>query len=362
VEGEDETREHDTVDEDIPKEDMVSLRNADGKVVASSVVDDYIYRPVQYEHLSLYEWVQCSTVKCRTAIKKKEFKEEVLGHRAYLAELKNTDEDDDGDSDDMSDFIVNDDSGSDSDSEPSSLTDNESSWSSSDDDDVIVRKVQRSARRRKMWHPFISEDHSLFWTHEVTCDLTRVSRIVPNFMGGAVPRSDKGDRDYYCVTMMTLFKPWRSPADLKDKLSTWDQVFREHIFRSREQEPIKNFNLRYECNDARDDHYAEMKRKMRSTQFGFTSHFSCSFLGEKDEFANDPDTLYTGRDDYDGIDDCEILKYGIKTSKLLARKTEMEKLLSRVKWLDVPRDGLPTVDLTAISAIRKSRNTWAILL
>jgi hypothetical protein len=59
-------------------------------------------------------------------------------------------------------------------------------------------------------------------THAVHCDFQKLDKIIPNFMGGAIPRADKGDREYYCMTMMPLFKPWRSPADLKDAESNWD--------------------------------------------------------------------------------------------------------------------------------------------
>ncbi|KAJ7024013.1 hypothetical protein C8F04DRAFT_876384, partial [Mycena alexandri] len=83
---------------------------------------------------------------------------------------------------------------------------------------------------------------------------------IPNFIGGAIPRSDKGDQAAYCMTMLTLFKPWRSPADLKDSVSTWDQSFKEHKFTARQNKLIKNFDVRYECNDARDDHFAQMKK------------------------------------------------------------------------------------------------------
>ncbi|KAJ7091657.1 hypothetical protein C8R44DRAFT_587988, partial [Mycena epipterygia] len=72
--------------------------------------------------------------------------------------------------------------------------------------------------------------------------------------------ADIGDREYNCMTIMTLFKPWRSPSDLKDNDSTWDQILHEHIFTDRQRELIRDFNIRYECNDARDDHYAIMRK------------------------------------------------------------------------------------------------------
>ncbi|KAJ7156837.1 hypothetical protein C8R43DRAFT_842620, partial [Mycena crocata] len=51
--------------EDDP-EDKITIKTLNGKVVASSVVDDYRFRPVVYEKLNLYEWVQTSDKKVRT--------------------------------------------------------------------------------------------------------------------------------------------------------------------------------------------------------------------------------------------------------------------------------------------------------
>ncbi|KAJ7916589.1 hypothetical protein B0H13DRAFT_1997314 [Mycena leptocephala] len=54
--------------------------------------------------------------------------------------------------------------------------------------------------------------------------------MVPNFVGGALPRMDQGDREYYCTTILTLFKPWRSGKDLKNDLDNWDETFLDHRF------------------------------------------------------------------------------------------------------------------------------------
>ncbi|KAJ7143086.1 hypothetical protein C8R43DRAFT_862848, partial [Mycena crocata] len=102
--------------------------------------------------------------------------------------------------------------------------------------------------------------HPLFPTHCVSCDFQRLGSVIPNFIGGSMPRSDKGDRAAYCMTILTLFKPWRVPADLKDNTSTWDQAFKGHEFTHRQSELIRNFDVRYECNNARDDHFTQMKK------------------------------------------------------------------------------------------------------
>ncbi|KAJ7786963.1 hypothetical protein B0H14DRAFT_2400050, partial [Mycena olivaceomarginata] len=73
--------------------------------------------------------------------------------------------------------------------------------------------------------------HPLFPSHSVTCNFERLTKFIPNFIRGAIPRPDKGGRAAYCMTMLTLFKPWRSPGDLKDNLSTWDHSMLSLIVR-----------------------------------------------------------------------------------------------------------------------------------
>ncbi|KAJ7437687.1 hypothetical protein B0H11DRAFT_1753413, partial [Mycena galericulata] len=55
------------------------------------------------------------------------------------------------------------------------------------------------------FHP----DHPLYKTHYIRCDRRDLEETIPNFVGGVLPRMDQGDREFYCCTMMTLFKPWR---------------------------------------------------------------------------------------------------------------------------------------------------------
>jgi hypothetical protein len=85
------------------------------------------------------------------------------------------------------------------------------------------------------------------------------SDVVANFIG-ILPRSDKGDREDYSLTMLVLFKPWCDALKLKEVLSTWDETFLLHKFTDRQIELMKNFNIKYECLDARDDYNAQMKK------------------------------------------------------------------------------------------------------
>ena len=54
--------------------------------------------------------------------------------------------------------------------------------------------------------------------------------------------------------MMTLFKPWSVPSDLKDDSISWEVAFECHPFDDVKHKLMQNFNIRYECHDAKDDY------------------------------------------------------------------------------------------------------------
>ena len=92
------------------------------------------------------------------------------------------------------------------------------------------------------FHHFL-KDHSLYHSHYVTL-LDDMQGWVPNFVGGAIPRSDCGDREYYCSTMLTFFKPRRTGKDLKLEDQSWDDAFETFVFNTRQLEKMKYFNVR----------------------------------------------------------------------------------------------------------------------
>ncbi|KAF8809212.1 hypothetical protein BYT27DRAFT_7094716, partial [Phlegmacium glaucopus] len=99
--------------------------------------------------------------------------------------------------------------------------------------------------------------HPLFATH----GLKRLpSSLVPNFVGQTLPHRDQGDREFYCTTMLTLFKPWRTGTALKPMDASWDEAFTAHNFTDRQEQIMRNFNIRYECLDQRDDFLSELKK------------------------------------------------------------------------------------------------------
>ncbi|KAJ7182678.1 hypothetical protein C8R43DRAFT_868814, partial [Mycena crocata] len=246
-------------------EEKVPISKQEGRFIPNSGVDDYRYRPVIYNNVTLYEWIQCSAKKKMSIRERTAFEEEIRMseilrpeyYKAAVRRLREEDDDLDLDEDRLEDDAEYDEGQADMDDQQDEVSD----WETDDDDDVIWDKQSRIDKNKKpRRHPFLPR-HPLFPTHIVSCDYSRLATIIPNFIGGSMPRSDKGDRATYCMTMLTLFKPWRSPADLKDDISTWDQAFTEHEFTERQKELLLNFDVRYECNDARDDHFAQMKKK-----------------------------------------------------------------------------------------------------
>ncbi|KAI0351469.1 hypothetical protein OH77DRAFT_1411094, partial [Trametes cingulata] len=60
------------------------------------------------------------------------------------------------------------------------------------------------------FHP----SHPQYQSHHVKL-VDESEPYVPNFISGSMPRRDTGNREQYCLTMLTLFKPWRSGKDLR---------------------------------------------------------------------------------------------------------------------------------------------------
>ncbi|KAJ7163699.1 hypothetical protein C8R46DRAFT_901899, partial [Mycena filopes] len=294
-------------DDENPHEERITIKNQNGTFVALSPVDDYRYRPIAYESVNLYEWIQCSDKKSRN---KKE-REQYFEHLNFKKDLQTSGSDDGADGSDASDdeselddFIVHDGNSDTSSSEEEDFdSDDDSDWSLNDEDDMH--------------------------THGVHCDFTRLDSMIPNFLGGAIPRADKGNREYYCMTIMTLFKPWRTPSDLKDVFSTWDQTFLDHTFTSRQVQLISNFNIR--CNDARDDHFALMKKKLAEAELRNPSYRG-AYLGRKDEFLNDLEGVEYTSDEHI-IDD----EPGPRSTKLAAEAESIRSVLQSASWLNACR-------------------------
>src|ERR1700676_5209955 len=187
-------------------EDLLVLLKIKGKIVSRTLVQDYVFRPVEYSQVSLYDWICLSHIeKCPKKIQQNSFQD---------VDETECHDGNEGDSDDGS--------------------------------------------NRDAFHRFLKEHH-LHHSHHVRL-LEDVHEWVPNFVGGAMPRSDCGDREYYCSTMLAFFKPWRTGKDLKSKDQSWEDAFKIYKFKMRQLEIMKYFNVQYECLDARYDYAAQMKK------------------------------------------------------------------------------------------------------
>lgn len=224
--------------------EKVVVHKQSGEYVGLSSVHDYMYRPKIHEDKTLYEWIQMASRVKVSKIQKHDtdidddeldlIEETVSASPQKTVHAQN--EESDAESDELNikdhDFIV----------------DDIESDTSSTEDDITDDKLQ----------PFL-KGHPLYKTHKAKFDMTK-NENVPNFIGGSLPRYDRCDREYYCATTLTLFKPWRSGEDLKTQEYSWDETFNDHKFTSRQSEIMQYFNIRYECNDARDD-YSTQQRK-----------------------------------------------------------------------------------------------------
>jgi hypothetical protein len=230
----------------------ITLIKKKGKIIGLSPVYDYIYRSPELEHVCLYEWVQ------RFQRKKVKKPKSDICPTAYTEEPI----------DDICD----------------------ASFETVTEIDDISKK-----RQKNIFH--FTKDHSLYDSH-ASHSVPDYEKRVPNFIGASLPRCDQGNREYYCCTMLTLFKPWRRGHDLKNSAqASWDDIFNVHKFKNQEVQLMKNFNIRYECLDARDDYRAQLKNGIDKSLIGSWDDF-------KDEDGHEMETFYKNtRDDiiYDDI-------------------------------------------------------------
>ncbi|TFK60854.1 hypothetical protein BDN72DRAFT_748076, partial [Pluteus cervinus] len=101
-------------------------------------------------------------------------------------------------------------------------------------------------------------DHPLSKT-SFTRVMSEKSQTIPNFIGGSLPRRDGDDRENYSMTMLVLFRPWRTGVQLKHNDLTWTESFTQYEFDPRHTDFMKFINVRHECKDAADDYYAQLR-------------------------------------------------------------------------------------------------------
>ncbi len=237
------TNEDDLDDLDNQK---VQLMKKGGTIYGYSKLDDYVYRPIIFSHICLYNWV-------RLHRKDHSRHKSEVNHALEVHELDIL-EGDDNDNDQINK------SNDDVEQQVERSQFEEEMHESDDELDVISEKVNlnKADNPKQTWHSFLN-DHPQKLSHKVKFVADEKGHI-PNTIP-SLPRCDKGDRSYYCCTMLALFKPWRDGLDLKSVDQDWDIVFNNHVFNECQTQLMQYFNVKYECHDARDDFNQQRKSK-----------------------------------------------------------------------------------------------------
>src|SRR6202167_2696649 len=305
-------------DSDVQSDKVILLKNVDGEFIGLSIVDDYMYRPYELSDKSLYEWIRIYNRLKRTKAEQKKFqsqKHQDVKPSAVFQSDEETDTDFESDSD----------------------------YSASEQ---VLEKKETQGK-----FPFL-QNHPLYETHQVS--ISNSKSLIPNFAGGSLPRCDRGDREYYCATMLTLFKPWRHGKNLKEDDQPWDEAFTNYKFTPRQTELRRFLNIRYECNDAGDD-YSKLLKQHNATDGVFPHWFRAD---DNDNFDGDN---YDDSGDIMAHEEYEADQYtsvGKKGQQRLEQMAEIQKIVTSAGWLDQCPDGPPSMDFTQIEPEELPPSQW----
>jgi hypothetical protein len=101
-------------------------------------------------------------------------------------------------------------------------------------------------------------DHPLFKTHGISMLSSNAKRI-PNFLKHP-PSQSSSDAEYFYLSMLTIFMHWRDGSDICSSGSTLSETYHSHHFTDRQRQLIKNFNVRNECLRSADDFFVQRKQ------------------------------------------------------------------------------------------------------
>lgn len=235
--------------------ERVVIGYSNENVVALSRVNDYLYRPVVMENWSLHDFLARADVKRVTARRKRDKGAEARDCAAEVS-LEDNEEDQTLIEDDVVEF------GEDIAPEPEPEAHRETGASGN-----APRDHQSDLARG--FAGYFVEPHPNHATHG--CHLLPISHrpYTLNFVGGALPRPDKGDRELYCLTMLILFYPtgWRTAKQLRGTANSWSEVFQNTTFSEKHIQIMKNLNVLNECKDARDDFAAQRRAEQVHQQY-----------------------------------------------------------------------------------------------
>lgn len=257
-------------------DDRVMLGLTTDGVVVMNKVNDYVFRPASFAGYSLYDFMRVTDV--RKLNERDRFVRVVSAHSS------------DPESEDFSD--------------------------SAEDDAPHSSSAGPPARA----HRFLT-GHPLRKTHGVFLRDESAAYVL-NFVGRALPRPDKGDREEYCATMLAFFHPagWRCGRDLLPFGYSWSQTFERTVFSPTTLRVMKNMNVMYECLDARDDYSALRRAEGKQTR---GSRFAFGGFGALHDAAdsisvNDGVHEFTEQSLVDLLEDGTMGKKTAKTHKEMA--------------------------------------------
>ncbi|KAI0083773.1 hypothetical protein BDY19DRAFT_899806, partial [Irpex rosettiformis] len=272
-------------------------QNTDSRI---SPILDYIYRPKKYENVSLYDWIRMAN------------KIKIRQNKNYQR-MNGSETDSNSEIDSDCELELN----------HENFVKNKSDIKQKDENYHNIYKNDLTNTDYHRYDNFLI-DHPQYNTHKV-CLLTENKAKVPDFIGGALPRYDSGNQEEYCMTMLIFFRPWRKGRDLKTEANTWCEEFKQYNFTNKEHNIMKYFNLRYECNDARDD-YAAQRRAQKNPNNDwpyYLDHQTTEWLDKHDKNIS--------LELSDNFDTNEYLESALSS---LRRMSEIEELAQKLGLLD----------------------------
>ncbi|TFK59309.1 hypothetical protein BDN72DRAFT_780923, partial [Pluteus cervinus] len=259
-------------EEDDTNTEKIALFKKGNRIIGLSPIYDYVYRPKYLETLNLYDFIS----SC-----KRERNNQSNETEQYTSDMTNIE-----------------------------IEINKSNL------ELTIGKTQDNLKSGL--YPLLS-GHPFSDTHCIRF-YSRKKHSIPNFVGATLPRHDQGDREYYCKTMLTLFKPWRTGQHLKQKDETWDDAFNNYQFTAIQTQIIENFNIKYECMDASDDYFAELR------SFENEEHS----IEEKNSYDEELPEM-EGTDGYTEISN----KIGKKELTRRAQINSMTSIMTKAHWTSV---------------------------
>jgi hypothetical protein len=120
---------------------------------------------------------------------------------------------------------------------------------------------------------------------------------------------------------------------------------------------MKKFDVRYECNDARDDQFAQMRKKLKEARAGGNNLWPSGFLSHKDKFAEDLNDFDYGSDDGMQDNDGDVEK-GSRMLQMLAEARDIGNIMQSSGWLNTSVGGLPDVYKERLMPSFRPRMEW----